>query len=170
MSKGASEIAETAPAFSVKTQTPVPVQSPPVKTITPLSGAGVAPKNSRPQQRQVSEKFRQEPPSQIKMANPNIKKILEEKFGENEMPLEKPPSQMRASELSARNQRITMRQALRKAQTTNKLPTPNPDQEAAIMAQHQMSRNESLQQQGASPLTMALSKVLSSKANLTTEE
>jgi hypothetical protein len=157
MSKGATEQVQAPRAA----QAPTPVSAPRSSGINPLSQKSSSPSRVRvapPKQKVV------EPPSQVK-APSELKKILEEEFGENEMPLQKAPSKMKRSELMERNRRIAQRQAARKATGPTKIPAPNPDQETMMMMNHVMQRNESLQQGGMSTLKLAIAKSLQSNGN-----
>jgi hypothetical protein len=160
MSGGATEKvqqADSRPAIS-----PVSQSKPQSNGLRPMTAARKLPVATKAQQPLKTK----EPTSQINVGNANIKKILEEQFGENEMPLGRPAASMRRSELIERNKRIAQRQEARKASgaSANRLPAPNADQEIAIMTQHAMARNESLQQSGVSPLTLAIGKTLANKA------
>lgn len=129
-----------------------PIRSTKTEGIRPVStGVRVAsPKNSVP-----------EPSSQLKFDNESVKKQLEA-LGENEMPLGKPISKVKRSELMERNRRIAQRQAARKAQSLNRMPTPDPATEASIMMGQVMARNESLQNAGpgATSLKLAIGHAL----------
>lgn len=155
MSKGATE-AVTAPVEPRPALT-----APKQESIRPLSAGPtqkLSPAKTVPVQRPP------EPASQIKNTNSDVKRILEEEFGENEMPLEKPASSMTMSELMERNRRIAQRQSARKAKGNRSAPPLSPDQEAMIMMQHVMNRNESLNQEGVTPLNLAITKALQNKA------
>jgi hypothetical protein len=161
MSKGATEqIQEDVVPVraSVKKEGIRPLSSGP----SPRSQAirPVAAKVRPPVAAPVKPKTQAAPQSQIKTSNPEIKRILEEEFGENEMPLGGPAGKVRRSELMERNRRIAQRQAMRTATNPNKIPTPNGDQEAMMMMQHVMSRNESLQQTGGKTLNIAIARAL----------
>lgn len=153
MSNGATER-----ATSVSTQQISPVAS------TPSSGLN---KLQQPKAAavRVSPKKIKEPASQINISDQKIKKILEEKFGEQEMPLGKPANQIKASELMERNKRISQRQASRKATGPGYSPALTPEQEVMAMTQHVIARNESLQKTGVNPVTLAIGKAISDAQN-----
>jgi hypothetical protein len=162
MSKGATEQVSQ-PA---QEQAPTPVSKPRSESIRPLSSGPIAPKPSAVRVSPNKPSVRTEPSSQIK-APKDLKKILEEEFGENEMPLGKPASKLKRSEIIERNRRIAQRQASRKAVGPNHIPAPNGEQEAMIMMQHVVSRNESLQTAGGGAtnmLKLAIAKSIQDKA------
>ena len=161
LSKGATEKLDQTSQVVQKAVVPASIQS---QGLRPLSTPVNRQSSLRGFQGPSAPLAAKEPPSQINVGNQKIKKILEEQFGENEMPLGKPANKLKRSELIERNKRIAQRQAARKASNVGQLPPPTAAQEEAIMMQHVYSRNESLQNSGVSPLTLAIGKTLANKA------
>lgn len=145
---------------------PAPQQVKTESKISPLSNnqsknTAIKPLASSTKQTQaVSAKVSKEPASQIKMENQELRKILEEEFGEYEMPLGGPVESVPKAKLAERNRRIALRQAARKADNPNKAPPLTPDQEEMLMTQHVTARTQNIQKDGVTPLGVALAKAL----------
>jgi hypothetical protein len=160
MSKGATEKADH-PSAAV-TVAPAKMES----RISPLSNTQTKNSTIKPITKNKPVIFEQpknskkEPPSQIKIENQELKKILEEEFGEYEMPLGGPIDSVPKNKLAERNRRIALRQAARKADNPNKAPPLTPDQEEMLMTQHVASRNQNIQKDGLTPLSVAIAKAL----------
>lgn len=158
MSKGATEKIDqpSMAASAVKVESKIsPLSNTQIKnsTIKPITKN----KLTTPEQ---PKNLKKEPLSQIKIENQELKRILEEEFGEYEMPLGGPIDSVPRSKLSERNRRIALRQAARKADNPNKAPPLTPDQEEVLMAQHVASRNQNIQKDGVTPLSVAIAKAL----------
>ncbi len=171
MSKGATEQVVLPPS-TARVQVPSggikPLSSKPAPKPAPVGAQKPATKKPAVAVAPAPKKAA-EPASTINVPSKGVKEQLEA-LGEYEMPLGGSIDKVSKKTLMERNLRISQRQAARKAQSTNKLPTPMGDQESQVMMSHVVARQAAMAQSGTSPVTLALAKVLSSKSGMSVND
>ena len=128
----------------------------------PISKAVSVPKASKPSNVRVAPPKRAQPsaPAQPAMTVKTKQGFIEIPE-EVEVPLEKPVSKMKRSELEERNRRIAERQASKKAQIpSDRLPTPSPDQAQAMVVASVMGRMQNGKMANGMMLAPLINKIV----------